>query len=224
MYGDLWQAISELEEERTLALVDQLLRNGANPLSIVEECREGLEAVGDRYSRGYYFLSDLIMSGEIFKGVMSLVEPVLVKRWRQGFLGRLVIGTVKGDIHDLGKSIVVSLLKCSGVEVFDLGVDVSPRQFVDALVKTRSEILGLSALMTPSFEWMKETVDMVKRTDTLPKVTVLIGGLVNEAVRTYVGADYYCLEAREGVNLCLRLCKETRTPAQEELAKGEVLS
>lgn len=224
MTGELWRAVSELEEEKTLALVAQLLRNGADPLSIVEECREGLEVVGDRYSRGQYFLSDLIMSGEIFKEVMALLEPVLTRRWAGGFLGRLVIGTVKGDIHDLGKSIVVSLLKCSGVQVFDLGVDVSPREFVDALIRTQSEILGLSALMTPSFEWMKETVDMIRRTDILPRVTVLIGGLVNEAVRRYVGADYYCLEAREGVNLCLGLCKQSQVPAPVELIKEEVLS
>jgi len=201
--SELSTALANLEEERVRILVQQRVNGGNEPLSIVNELRQGMDIVGERYKSKEYFLSELIISGEIFKEAMALVEPLLKAGKRGEPLGRMVLGTVKGDIHNIGKDIVATLLTAAGFEVYDLGVDVPPSKFIEKLMETNASILGMSGLLTPAFESMKETVKAVAEAGLRHGIKVIIGGgIVTEAVGRYVGADAFTDDAAEGVEIC----------------------
>jgi methylmalonyl-CoA mutase cobalamin-binding domain/chain len=196
-------ALANLEEEKVRTLVEQRVNAGSEPMSIVNELRQGMDTVGERYKSKEYFLSELIISGEIFKEAMAVVEPLLKAGKKGEPLGRIVLGTVKGDIHNIGKDIVATLLTAAGFEVYDLGVDVKTNMFIDKLVRTNAPILGMSGLLTPSFQSMKQTVDALKEAGLRDKVKVIIGGgIVTEQVGKYVGADAFTSDAAEGVEIC----------------------
>lgn len=203
MLALLANAISELDEPLALELVKQGLESGVYPLDIVEECRSGLIAVGERYSRGEYFLGDLILSSEIFTQIMGMIAPVVELADKEPFIGKVVFGTIEGDIHDIGKNLVGSLLRCYGFEVYDLGVDVPPDKFMLALTESGAQILCLCTLLSPGFEALKRTIQLVRLLERNTKIKVLIGGLVNEKVREYTGADAWSDDARRGVEICL---------------------
>lgn len=199
----LANAISELDEPLALQLVKNGLELGISPLDIVEECRSGLVAVGERYSRGEYFLGDLILSSEIFSQIMDMIGPVFEPNADKPFIGKVVFGTIEGDIHDIGKNLVGSMLRCYGFEVYDLGVDVPPDKFMLALAETGAPILCLCTLLSPGFEALKRTIQLVRLIERNSKTKILIGGLVNEKVREYTGADAWVDDARQGVEICL---------------------
>ncbi|MCS5696900.1 cobalamin B12-binding domain-containing protein [Desulfofundulus thermocisternus] len=198
----LARAISDLNEGLVMDLVKHRLEMGATPLDIVEECRTGMIEVGERYSRGEYFLGDLVLSAEIFQEVMQVLAPALDKKTARKPLGRIVFGTVEGDIHDIGKNITISLLRCHGFEVQDLGVNVPPDKFVHSLNETGASVLCLSILLSSCFEALRRTVSLVRLFDREKKIKILIGGLVNEKVREYSGADGWVTDARRGVTIC----------------------
>ncbi|HBT47055.1 MAG TPA: cobalamin-binding protein [Peptococcaceae bacterium] len=203
----LAMAMAELDEKRVLELVRRELSAQRVPLEIVEECRIGLNIVGERYGRGEYFLSDLVMSAEIFQEVLRVLEPFLAGVSvceDQGGKADILFGTVEGDIHDIGKNITISLLRCEGFRVYDAGVDVPPDMFLTLLRETGARVLGLSALLTSSFEAMRRTIQLVRMVIPKSQVRVIIGGLVNERVGRYVGADAWVREAGEGVAICRR--------------------
>lgn len=205
--GPLARAMAELEEKKVLELARRALGEQRTPLEIVEECRRGLNIVGERYARGEYFLSDLVMSAEIFQEVLRILEPFLaiLPTWQeQPGKADILFGTVEGDIHDIGKNITISLLRCEGFRVYDAGVDVPPDVFLTLLRETGARVLALSALLTSSFESMRRTVQLVRMVVPKPSVKVIIGGLVNERVCQYVGADAWVREAGEGVAICRR--------------------
>ncbi|QDR82283.1 cobalamin B12-binding domain-containing protein [Sporomusa termitida] len=203
MLALLANAISELDEPLALELVKKSLESGVYPLDIVEECRSGLIAVGERYSRGEYFLGDLILSSEIFSQIMDMIAPVVELAAKEPVIGKIVFGTIEGDIHDIGKNLVGSLLRCYGFEVYDLGVDVPPDKFMLALTESGAQILCLCTLLSPGFEALKRTIQLVRLLERNSKIKVLIGGLVNEKVREYTGADAWVDDARQGVEICL---------------------
>ncbi|WP_424659569.1 cobalamin B12-binding domain-containing protein [Desulfofundulus sp.] len=198
----LAQAISDLNESQVMELVKLRLDMGATPLDIVEECRNGMIAVGERYSRGEYFLGDLVLSAEIFHEVMRLLAPALDNKVSKKPAGKIVFGTVEGDIHDIGKNITISLLRCHGFEVCDLGVNVPPDKFIHYLKETGASILCLSILLSSCFEALQRTVNLVRLFDSQKKIKILIGGQVNEKVRAYSGADEWVTDARRGVTIC----------------------
>ena len=196
----LKQALSDLEEEAALKLVRERLDGGEDPLAIIADCREGMADVGKRYEAQEYYVSDLIMAGEVFKQAMAMIGEKFQtdsgpKR------GSVVLGTVKGDIHDIGKDIVVSLLQAGNYNVIDLGVDTPPEKFVDAVKESGATVVGLSGLLTISFDAMKETVDALKSAG-LPVKVMIGGGPVTEQVRAYVGADALGADAQAAVALC----------------------
>lgn len=199
----LLRAISELDEPLALELVKKGLTFGISPLDIVEECRAGLAEVGDRYSRGEYFLGDLILSSEIFSQIMDMLGPAIKPSESKPFIGKIVFGTVEGDIHDIGKNLVGSLLRCYGFEVYDLGVDVPPDKFILALTESNAQILCLCTLLSPGFEALKRTIQLVRLIEHNSPIKILIGGLVNEKVKEYTGADAWVDDARQGVEICL---------------------
>ena len=193
--------IAEVEEDKTLAEVRKALDEGTDPLSLVEALREGMSVVGDRYEAKEYFLPDLILSAEIFKQSIALIEPHL-KNESASSKGNVVIGTVQGDIHDIGKNIVATMLRCAGYEVQDLGVDVAPQTFVDKAKETGAGLVAMSGLLTLAFDSMKNTVDAIQEAGLRDGLKIIIGGgPVNEKVLEYSGADAYGKDPSEAVKL-----------------------
>jgi methylmalonyl-CoA mutase cobalamin-binding domain/chain len=202
--GDLAQAIANLEEKRVNELIDREIKEGVNPLDIIHECNEGMVRVGELFSEGKYFISELIYSAEILKQVMVKLDPLLAGVQTGGATkGKVVIGTVQGDIHDIGKNIVITLLKGAGFDTMDLGVDVPAEKFVQAVKESGAKVLGMSALLNFTYPAMKEVVEAIKEAGLRDQVKIIVGGTpVNEQVREYSGADYYAKDAVAGVNLC----------------------
>lgn len=204
--GKLADAIANLEEHEAIGLVRDGLTSSADPMGILEECRLGMDIVGQRYEAKDYFLSELVMSGEIFQQVAQLIEPALKGDKAGRTLGKVVVGTVSGDVHDIGKNIVVTMLACAGFDVYDVGIDAPAEKFIETIRETGSTVVGMSGLLTTSFDPMKQTVDALKEAGLRDKVKVILGGgPVNEQVREYAGADYVGKDALEAVELCRRI-------------------
>jgi len=201
-FEELANALADLNEEKTLRTTKETLEAGEDPVEILESCRNGITIVGDRFERGEYFLSELVMAAEIFKEAMELVRPKLEKVVAKP-LGKIVIGTVKGDIHDIGKNIAIALLEAAGFEVHDLGVNTPPEKFVDAIKEVNPEIVGMSCLLTLSIESMRKTVEAIREANLREGVKVIIGGgRVDEVACEYIVADAYTDNAVRGVTIC----------------------
>jgi methanogenic corrinoid protein MtbC1 len=204
MSDRLSDAVAELDEATALDTARAALAAGSEALAVIEACRQGMARVGERFARGEYFVSDLIMAAAIFARVTRLAEPLLSTGPRPA-RGAVVMGTVKGDLHDIGKNLAVLLLRAAGYEVRDLGVNVPPQRFVDALRESGATVLGLSALLTTSFGAMKATVDAVEAAGLRPRVRIMLGGgPVDGRVQALAGADAWGATAQEAVNLCDR--------------------
>jgi methylmalonyl-CoA mutase cobalamin-binding domain/chain len=200
---DLVEALRELEEDRVYELVDEKIRAGVPAFDVVSACNEGMVQIGELFSSGKYFISQLIFSAEILKGVMAKLEPLMQGATAAQSAGKVVIGTVKGDIHDIGKNIVATLLKGSGFEVIDLGVDVPAEKFVASVRESGARVLGLSALLNFTYPEMKHVVEEVAKAGLRGAVKVVIGGApCNEQVREFTGADYFAPDAVAGVKYC----------------------
>ncbi|KGK87836.1 5-methyltetrahydrofolate--homocysteine methyltransferase [Desulfosporosinus sp. HMP52] len=192
-------AIADLEEEQVAGMVKERLASGVAPLEIVNSLQMGMAEAGNRFETGEYFLGELIMCGEIMQDSMIVLEPLLIGSNAE-YKGNIVIGTVKGDIHDLGKNIVVMLLKGSGYNVIDLGVDVSKEKFIEAIKEYNAPLVGMSVLLTGCQESMKETIDAIRAAGLDTKV--LIGGnYIDDLVKAHVGADYSAQAATDGVKI-----------------------
>lgn len=201
--SELVHALRDLKEDEVYRLVDDRINRGGSPIEIIEECNRGLIAVGELFSSNRYFIAELIYSAAILKTVMKKLEPILEKSDNILSQGKVVIGTVKGDIHNIGKDIVITLLKGSGFEVVDMGIDVPPERFVAALQESKARVLGLSALLTTTYPAIKTTVDALKEAGIRDRVKVIIGGApCNEQVREFSGADYYAKDAVAGIHIC----------------------
>jgi len=206
--SELARLVADLEEDTVLELVQQRLDAGDDPLQIINECNEGMREVGQRYEQGEYFLAGLIMSGEIFREVVDLVQPLIEQQLEEKASGRVLVGTVSGDIHDIGKNMFGMLLSCYGFDVIDLGVDVPTDVFAAKTIEVKPDIVGLSGLITASFETMKDTVTTLRAQTKAHKLSfpvIIGGGMINDQVCQYVGADYWMPDAMAGVRLCEEL-------------------
>jgi methanogenic corrinoid protein MtbC1 len=202
MGEDLVNALVELKEEEVLDIVKQRLQGDGDPLQILEDARKAMEVVGKRFSDGEYFIPELVYSGEILKEMTSMIKPHLTDMVEEKRLGKVVLGTVSGDIHDIGKDIVAFILDVNGFEILDLGVDVSPDAFVAKVKETEAPILGLSGFLTLAYDSMKETVEAIKAAGMRDKVKIMIGGgQMSDEIKDYTGADAYGRDAMEGVAL-----------------------
>lgn len=200
---ELAETLVDLNEKEFIELVKRKIEAREDPMEIIQECNSGMAEIGRRFEASVCFISELIMSGEMFKKAMSYLEPLLGNVEQGPSKGIVVIGTVKDDIHDIGKNIVVTLLKGTGYEVVDLGVDVDAEEFVNAVKETEAKVLGLSALLNLTYPRMKEVVEALEEAGIRDKVTVIIGGApCNEEVRQAVGADQYANDAGKGVRIC----------------------
>ncbi len=202
MSGKLVKLLSDLKEPEALQFVEKALAEGVDPVALMGDAREGMAIVGQRFAKEEYFIPDLIFSGEILKGIVKMLEPHLKKGKEQKRLGKVIVGTVAGDIHDIGKDLVVFMLDVSGFEVLDLGIDVPAQKFVNAIKESGSKIVGLSGFLTLAFDSMKETIDAIQKAGLRDKVKIMIGGgQIDEQVRSFAGADAYGKDAMEAVQL-----------------------
>lgn len=202
MAEDLVEALADLKEQETLDMVRRRLDTGEDPLKILDECSAAMVIVGERYERDEYFIPDLVYSGDILKAVNDMVKPKLTGPVEVQYLGKVVIGTVAGDIHDIGKNIVTFMLDVNGFEVYDLGVDVSPEEFIDKIKETDTSIVALSGFLTLSYDSMKETVRAIRDAGLRDRVKIMIGGgQINDDIRAYSGADAYRPDAMSAVSL-----------------------
>ena len=214
MNGKTLQTLmAELEEEAALERAEELLAGGTDPLDIIDQCHKGMVDVGELYERGVYFISGLIMAGEIMRRIGQLVFPLLGRTVMDGDAGIIVLGTVEGDIHFIGKDIYKVLAQVHGFSVHDLGVDVPAGRFVGAIHEFKPHIVGLSCLITSAFQPMKETIAFLREsipTSMAPKA-YMIGGRVDDALCKEVGADFWTNEAMRGVRLCQRIMAGSAT-------------
>lgn len=209
----LVSAMARLDEDTVMNLVKQGLDRGINPYVLLEEIRLGTDRVGELYSKGEYFLSDLIMASEIFKEVLALVnqdrEVTPIASYPT-----VVFGTVADDIHDIGKNITTGIMRYVGFDICDLGVDVPADRFVEAVKMHNSQVVCLTGLITEAFDSMKYTVQVLEKAGLRPQTTVIIGGLVNESVRKYTGADYWATDCTKVTELCRKLLVTNKKIAQ----------
>jgi len=202
MSQKLIDAITDMREDDALKISDEMLKGGTDPLDVLEACRKAMEVVGQRFEAGECFVPELILAGEVLKQISEKIKPLIKERAVSvKKLGKVVIGTVEGDIHDIAKDIVAFMLDVSGFEVTDLGVDVPPIRFVEAVQETGATIVGLSGFLTLAYDPMKATVEALKEAG-LDDVKVMIGGgQVDEQIRQYTGADAYGRDAMAAVTL-----------------------
>jgi methanogenic corrinoid protein MtbC1 len=201
--------LADLKEDEVIAATKKRLDSGEDPMKILEDSRKGMEVVGKRFAGGEYFLPELVFSGELLKEITELVKPHLAGRdTKAKKLGKVVIGTVAGDIHDIGLNIVDFMLDVNGFEVTNLGVDVPKEKFVQALKDTKAPVLGLSGFLTPAFDAMKETVEAVEKAGLRNKTKVMIGGgQMDDEVRKYAKADAFGKDAMAAVALAKQWIK-----------------
>jgi 5-methyltetrahydrofolate--homocysteine methyltransferase len=202
MSDELAKLLSDLKEPEALDYVEKALAAGDDPMDLLGQATEGMNIVGERFAKEVYFIPDLVFSGEILKGIVKILEPHLKTGAEKDRLGKVIIGTVDGDIHDIGKDLVVFMLDVSGFEVLDLGIDVPVQKFVDAIKESGSTVVGLSGFLTLAFDSMKYTVDAIKEAGLREQVKIMIGGgQIDDQVKSYVGADAYGRDAVEAVKL-----------------------
>jgi len=202
MNKDLVNMIADLNEQEALKIVKDRLDAGEDPLKIMEDARKGLEIVGERFASSEYFIPDLVYSGEIMRLITELVKPQLTRGEEVRKSGKIVFGTVRGDIHDIGKNIVTFMLDVNGFEVIDLGVDVPEQKFVENIKESGASIVGLSGFLTLAFDSMKQTIKAIEDAGLRDRVKVMIGGgQISEEIRKYTGADAYGRDAMAGVTL-----------------------
>lgn len=200
--SDLGKALAELDEAGVETLVRQSLSQGIAPDEIITELSAGMARVGELFSQKEYFLSELIYSGEIFKHAMAMLQPLRKTSTGGKDKGVVVMGTVQGDIHDLGKNIVVTQLECAGYTVVDIGVDAPAQRFVEAVVESQATLVGMSMLLTTAFGAAQDTVAAFTRANLRDKVRIMIGGAVtNEDVRQKIGADFWGRDATAAVDI-----------------------
>ncbi|MFH1647978.1 MAG: cobalamin-dependent protein [Chloroflexota bacterium] len=203
MSGDFANLLADLKEDEVIKLTKQRLDSGEDPLKILEDSRKGMELVGKRFADGEYFLPELVFSGELLKQVTEIVKPLITETTSDAKrLGKVVLGTVAGDIHDIGLNIVDFMLDVNGFQVYNLGVDVPADKFVAKVKETGAPIVGLSGFLTPAFDAMKETVEALDKAGLRGKVKIMIGGgQMDDEVRKYARADAYGKDAMAAVTL-----------------------
>lgn len=202
MTESLIHALLEMQENEALRRAREMLDRGEDPLTILSACSKAMEAVGSRFEKGEYFLPHLMMAGEMLKQISGMIKPLIREEKTGAAAGRVLIGTVKGDIHDIGKNIVVFLLEANGFEVRDIGIDQPPEKFVEAIRAFHPQVVGMSGLLTLAFDSMKKTVEAVEEAGLREGLRIMIGGgQITDKVREYTGADAYGPDAVAGVRL-----------------------
>ncbi len=196
----LVEAIADMREDDAIKMVQENLDKGGDPSQVLEDCRLAMEIVGKRYESNEYFLPELILAGEILGRIATMTKPKIAASAPAQKLGTVVIGTVQGDIHDIGKDIVTFMLDVNGFDVHDLGVDVPAARFIEAIQQYKPSVVGLSGFLTLAYDSMKTTVQAISDAGLRDKVKIIIGGgQINDTIREYTGADAYGKDAMAAV-------------------------
>lgn len=202
----LVQQIAEMQEEDAVKLAREMLDGGYDPVRLLSHCREAMEIVGKRYEKGEYFLPELMLAGEMLQSIGAMAKP-LIKQDASASksAGTVVIGTVQGDLHDIGKNIVTFMLEINGFKVIDLGIDVPIANFISSIQEHKPQVVGLSGFLTLAFDAMKKTVEAIKEAGLRDNLKIMIGGgQVDDSIKNYTGADAFGLNAMDAVSLCKR--------------------
>lgn len=199
MSEELIIAMKEIDEKKLFALVKKQLKT-RDPMEILKDLKEGLAKVGDLFEKEEYFLSDLVFAAEIFKEVMNKMESYFTKKVGES-KGTIIMGTVQGDFHDIGKNIMVDLLRFNGYNVEDLGVDVPPEKFLDAAQKIQPHLIGLTGLLTAAFEPMEKIIDLLRKKFEATIIIAVGGAPINDKWVKDVGADFGACNASIGIKL-----------------------
>ena len=198
--------LADMNEDDAFALAKKmLLEEGANPMRVLDLCRQAMDIVGKRFEQGEYFLPELVLAGEMLENIGAVAKPFITQGpgGEPKKLAKVLIGTVHGDLHDIGKNIVTFMLDINGFEVKDIGIDVPVKTFVDEINEFKPDVVGLSGFLTLAFDSMKETIAAIQEAGLRNKLKIMIGGgQVDEAVRNYTGADAFGTNAIEAVSLC----------------------
>ena len=213
MLSEIKDSLVNLDMDKTLELVRKAIDQGLKPIDIINSLAEGMRVIGDMFERGDYFISDLIVASEIFKEVMKILEPLITKEKEVVKpVGRVILGTVEGDIHDIGKNLVATMLRVNGFELIDLGVDVPPQKFVEAVKQYNPDIVGMSALLTSTMINMRKVIEALEKEGLRNKVKVIVGGApITEEFAKRIGADAYGENAIVAVDICKKLIEELRS-------------
>jgi len=202
MSEKLVEAMVGMKEKEALEITKQMIEAGEDPINILNACKDAMNEVGARFEKGEFFLPELVMAGEMLNQISEIVKPKMTGAVETERLGKVIIGTVEGDIHDIGKDLVVFMLDVNGFEVLDLGIDVPIQKFVDAIKDFKPAVVGLSGFLTLAFDSMKATVDAIAEAGLRDQIKIMIGGgQIDEAVKKYAGADAYGSDAIEAVKL-----------------------
>jgi 5-methyltetrahydrofolate--homocysteine methyltransferase len=198
--------LAEMEEDEGVELAKKmLLEEGADPLRVLELCRAAMDIVGKKFEDGEYFLPELVLAGEMLDTIGAIAKPLIKNAPGEEprKLGKVLIGNVHGDLHDIGKNIVSFMLDINGFEVKDIGIDVPAATFVSEIETYKPDVVGLSGFLTLAFDSMKETISVIDQAGLRSDVKIMIGGgQIDETVRAYTGADAFGVNAVEAVTLC----------------------
>jgi methanogenic corrinoid protein MtbC1 len=209
MLEDLARGFVELKREDVFETVKSRVENGEDALKILDDARQGMVAVGDHFQKGDLFLAEMMLSAEIFKEVVAILKPYLDSSRPREARGKVVLATLKGDIHDLGKNILVTFLEGQGFEVHDLGVDVEPSVLLEKCKEVKPDFVGFSALVTTVFQSMRTATDMLEEAGLRETLKLMVGGGVTNAVlKEHLNADFQTTDAMEGVSYCLKVMEE----------------
>lgn len=201
MAQELVNAITEMREEDAVALATNMLESNVSPFEILEDCRVAMGIIGERFEKGESYIPELMLAGEMLSQISDIVKPRIEQGEQVKKLGKVVLGTVQGDIHDIAKDIVGFILDVNGFEVIDLGVDVPPVKFVDAVKESGAKIVALSGFLTLAFDPMKDTVSAIKEAGYTDVKVMIGGGQIDDQVKEYTGADAYGKDAMAAVML-----------------------
>jgi methylmalonyl-CoA mutase cobalamin-binding domain/chain len=204
MKKELVNAMADLDRTKVLEIVKEEIKKKTDPLKIIESLSEGVKIVGDYFEKKEYFLAELITGGDIFENAFQELKPLLEKSNNTvQSKGKIVIGTVYGDIHDIGKNIVKTMLNATGFSVEDLGVDVPPEKFIEAAKRPEIKILGLSALLTIAIDSVSEIIRRLERENLRDKIKIIVGGSAfTEVIAEKLNVDAYGRDPQEAVNIC----------------------
>jgi 5-methyltetrahydrofolate--homocysteine methyltransferase len=202
MLSKLVHAISEMDEQDALKITEELIAQNEDPQKVLHSCSEAMDIIGKRFESGEYFLPHLMMGGEMLRKISELLKPQLGSAPVSSYLGKFLIGTVAGDIHDIGKDIVVFMLETNGFEVMDLGIDVPIDKFIESIKEFKPQVVGLSGFLTIAFDSMKETIDAIQEAGLRDQVKIVIGGgQIDKRIREFTGADAYGATAMDAVKI-----------------------
>lgn len=207
LFQKLYQSVIDGEKESAVALAEQALDQGIDPLSCINEgLTKGIQKVGELFNDGEYYLPQLIMGAEAMKGAMAILEPALVSNQKREVVGRVVVGTVEGDLHEIGKTLVGTMLAANGFQVTDIGVNNSSEEFIGAIRDVNADIVGASALLTTTMVQQKKLIEDLEQAGLREKVKVMVGGApVTERYAKEIGADGFAEDAISAVDIAFGL-------------------